>query len=108
LLAQGNVTAAIAVNGNDTTATAGTATVLIQTATTLNIGGAATSLLSAHECDTKHSRNSILFPMPQLLTRSVLLARFDSLQVGGGYGTKESVFQTVVTFRLMEASLSMG
>ena len=88
--ATGNITTAgdLAVNGGDITTTSTTANLFNTTATTLNIGGASTTLTLGATTGTATIRNAAVnFANATSFTANSALASFDSLQIGGGYAS---------------------
>src|SRR6185503_13468782 len=78
----------VAVNGGDLT-TSGTTFNLVNTnATTVNFAGAATTLtIGANNSGTTTIRNNLTLSNATAFDALSALARVDSLQVGGGYGS---------------------
>ena len=88
--ATGNITTAgdLAVNGGDITTTSTTANLFNTTATTLNIGGAATTLSLGNSTGTTTINSTTLsLPNATAINAGSALLTIDSLQVGGGYGS---------------------
>ena len=88
--ATGNITTAgdLAVNGGDITTSQTTFNLLDTTATTLNIGGASTTIsLGAGSGTATINNATVNFANATSFTANSALASFDSLQVGGGYGS---------------------
>ncbi|MGH9857854.1 MAG: beta strand repeat-containing protein, partial [Acidobacteriota bacterium] len=87
----GNINSAgdIAVNGGDLTTTAGTASLFNTNATTLNIGGAATSLTIGANNDgaTTIKNATVTLSTASTFNAMSATAGFDTINVGNGYGS---------------------
>jgi hypothetical protein len=78
----------IAVNGGSITTTQSTGNLFNTNATTLNIGGAATSLTIGATTGTATIRNAtISLPNATAINAAGALATIDSASIGGGYGS---------------------
>src|SRR5439155_23680836 len=84
----GNITSAgnIAVNGGSITTTSATGNLFNTTATTLNVGGAATTYTLGSTTATGNIRGTTInFPNATALNATSATAGFDTVNVGGGY-----------------------